>query len=150
MPGSLAEQQDLTGKLIHTARLCRARRAELLSQHGLYPGQDMLLQELAASDGQPMGALATALDVQPPTITKMVSRMQAQGLIRREPSKYDSRQNHVFITEAGTKLVERIEAAWLSTDEQALAGLKEKDFKRLGKILGKIRSNLDSQSENRD
>jgi DNA-binding MarR family transcriptional regulator len=143
----LAEQDSLTSKLIHTARLCRSLRASFLAKHGLYAGQDMLLQQLARSDGQSMGALAEALDVRPPTITKMVARMQAQRLVRREPSKYDSRQNHVHITEAGTALLKRVDAAWRETEECAFAGMKEKDFKRLKKILGKIRTNLDNDSK---
>ena len=140
----MAEQDGLTSKLIHTARLCRSLRSSFLQKHGLYAGQDMLLQQLARFDGQSMGALAQALDVRPPTVTKMVARMQAQGLVRREPSQFDNRQNHVHITQAGESLLERIEAAWRDTEECAFAGLKEKDFKRLNKILGKIKTNLDA------
>lgn len=141
----MADDESLTGSLIVAARLCRSVRAELLQEVGLHAGQDVLLKSLRDNDGQTMGSLATDLGVRPPTITKMVMRMSAQGYVRRENSKYDSRQNHVFLTEAGSDLLASVEDIWRSAEEVALGKLKEKDTRRLRKILSKITSNLSQQ-----
>lgn len=134
----MARDRDLAGKLIYAARLCRTLRARHLLDHGLYAGQDVLLKSLAANDGQSMGSLAASLNVRPPTVTKMVNRMGAQNLVRRQNSDYDSRLNLVFITDVGEALLEEVDEAWSEAERQAFSTLKEKDVKRLNKILDRI------------
>ena len=134
----LAKERDLAGKLIYAARLCRTLRARRLLEHGLYAGQDALLKSLAANDGQSMGSLAASLGVRPPTVTKMVNRMEAQKLVRRQSSGYDSRLNLVYITDNGERLLEEVDVAWDEAERLAFANLKEKDVKRLNKILERI------------
>lgn len=142
----MPKERDLTGKLIYAARLCRSLRARLLLDHGLYAGQDALLKSLARLDGQTMGSLANNLGVRPPTVTKMVSRMVAQGLVRRENSGFDNRLNLVSITQTGEALLDEIDEAWNTAEKHAFDRLKEKDAKRLHKILDRILSSLDGKA----
>ena len=140
--------KSVSGRLIYAARLLRTARAERLLGEGIYAGQDALLRESSRQDGQTMGALATALGVRPPTITKMVARMETQGLVRRAASQSDSRIAHVFLTEAGSQMLERVEQAWQSADGEAFGGLKDKELRRLRKILRKVCANLDGPNPN--
>lgn len=142
--------ESLTGKLIYTARLCRTLRADLLLQLGIYAGQDTLLKNLARDNGQTMKSLARNLGVRPPTITKMVTRMESQGLVRREDSPNDARLSHVFITEAGSRLLDRVDEAWARAEEIALGSLKDKQAKQLRKILAKIQAGLAAHREGAD
>ena len=138
-----AEEEGLAGSLIVTARLCRSLRAQMLQKTGLHAGQDTLLRSLRDKDGQTMSSLAANLDVRPPTVTKMVARLGAQGHLRRECSARDSRQNLVFLTESGWQLLGQVDEIWLKAEKAAFDGFKEKDSKRLRKILARIRSNLE-------
>jgi len=138
-------EETLAGKLIYAGRLCRTLRADLLLELGIYAGQDVLLKSLARDDGQTMGSLANDLGVRPPTVTKMVARMESQGLVRRRRSQTDSRLSHIHLTKAGSQLLARIDEAWARADQAAFDGLKQKDDKRLNKILGKILANLDER-----
>jgi MarR family transcriptional regulator, organic hydroperoxide resistance regulator len=142
----LALDESLTGKLMLAARLCRSLRTAMLVDEGLYSGQDTLLKILGDEDGQSMGSLAARLGVRPPTITRMVMRMSAQGFLRREPSQIDSRQFNVFLTQRGAEVIERIDKTWTRVEELAVAKLKEKDGKRLRKILEKILLQLDGHA----
>ena len=139
----MGPEESLVGKLIYAGRLCRSLRADLLLDLGIYAGQDILLKSLANADGQTMGSIAGDLGVRPPTVTKMVARMEAQGLVQREGSKSDNRRAHVHLTEAGRQLLQRIDEAWAKADLSALDGLKQKDEKRLNKVIDKILVNLD-------
>lgn len=139
----MAKEADLAGKLMLAGRLCRHQRSQALAQLGIYPGQDVLLKSLAESDGQSMGSLADNLCVRPPTITKMVSRMSSQGLLRRQNSAHDNRQNHVFLTEAGMALLEEVDRRWRQSTQATFISLSDKDEKRLRKILAKILANRD-------
>jgi DNA-binding MarR family transcriptional regulator len=89
-----------------------------------------------------MGELAAALGVRPPTVTKMVTRMEAQGLVRRETSASDSRVAHVRLTETGSGMLDRIANSWRDADEAAFSGMKKKELRRLEKALKRICGNL--------
>ena len=141
----MGPEESLVGKLIYTGRLCRSLRADLLLDLGIYAGQDILLKSLANADGQTMGSVAADLGVRPPTVTKMVARMEAQGLVQREGSKADNRRAHVHLTDAGRELLARIDDAWQKADLSALEDLKPKDEKRLNKVLDKILAKLDKR-----
>ncbi len=142
----MGPEESLAGKLIYAGRLCRTLRADLLLDLGIYAGQDILLKSLANRDGQTMGDLANDLGVRPPTVTKMVTRMESQGLVSREGSKTDNRRAHVHLTEAGRQLLVRIDEAWAKADAKAFELLKPKDDRRLNKILGRVLAGLDERT----
>jgi DNA-binding MarR family transcriptional regulator len=89
-----------------------------------------------------MSQLALALSVQPPTVTKMVSRLAAQGYVERKASKGDGRQAHVHLTEQGRGTLVDIDKGWKRLEKEALAGLDDKDVKKLRKLLRQIERNL--------
>lgn len=109
----------ITLSLLQAARAYRVRSARLLARIGLYPGQDALLKLL---EGGPltMGQAAEALSIQPPTVTKMVSRLAAAGLVQTEIMDRDRRKVSVSMTDAARDRVEEIEAIWQELEEEAL------------------------------
>ncbi|MET0144649.1 MAG: MarR family transcriptional regulator [Ilumatobacteraceae bacterium] len=68
------------------------------------PGQLDILDILTVRDAQRMSDLATALHVDPSTITRAVQRMEAGGLARRSPAAVDGRVVDVHITAEGRRL----------------------------------------------
>lgn len=129
-------------QIADVARLHRNRTASLLADIGLHPGQEKVLKALVERDGRAMGDLAAELGVQAPTVTKMISRLAAGGLVLRRQEPSDGRQARVFLTEAGRERAERIDRVWKALDRQTLAGLDAKDRKRLKKLLKRVRDNL--------
>jgi DNA-binding MarR family transcriptional regulator len=138
--------KSVSVRLAHVAKLHRARAASLLGDIGLYPGQETILKALVEEDGRTMGELAAALSVRPPTITKMVSRLGAQGLVDRRASDGDARLARVYLTDEGRLRAESIDAIWKQLDRQSLAGLDGKDRKRLRKLLRAVAVNLSSST----
>lgn len=94
-----------------------------------------------------MSQLAQSLAVQPPTVTKMVSRLAAQGYVERRASAGDGRQAHVYLTEQGRDAILGIDKGWKRLEKEALAGLDDKDVKRLRKLLRQIERNLSAIAE---
>lgn len=92
--------------------------------------------------GQTPGGLAQRLGVRPPTITKTINRLQAQGFLERKASETDSRQAHIFLTEQGQEAVETIEKSVRKTEKQAFKGIDKKEQKALLKLLQRIEANL--------
>ena len=82
------------------------------------------------------------LGVRPPTITKTINRLQAQGFLEKRASETDARQAHIFLTEAGRDAIHAIEKSVKKTEKQALKGFDKKDLKQLSKLLARIEANL--------
>lgn len=143
-------RKTITFRLAQTARAARGRSGGHLVRIGLHPGQESVLKALAELDGLSMSQLAQTLSVQPPTVTKMVSRLAAQGYVERRASKGDGRQAHVFLTEQGRDTIADVDRGWKRLEKEALAGIDEKDVKRLRKLLRQIERNLTTSSDPAD
>lgn len=138
-------EKSISHRLHHAARLQRALAARRLHDIGLFPGQETALKLLADSDGRTMTELATALRVRPPTASKTVGRLSAQGLLERRASEGDARLVRVHLTDEGRQRASAIDGIWDSLEDIMVAGLDGKDRKRLRKLLRKIEKNLSSQ-----
>lgn len=129
-------------ELVHVARLHRARAAQLLTELGLFPGQEQVLTLLAAENGRTMGDLAATLRVRPPTASKTVARLAAQGLVERRTTNGDGRVVRVELTEEGRRRAESVDTVWAALENEAVDGLDGKDRKRLKKLLRKMGKNV--------
>lgn len=97
---------------------------------------------LAQEEGQTPGQLAERIGVRPPTITKTINRLAAQGVLEKTPSKEDARQAHISLTAQGRDAIKAIEKSVRKVDRQAFRGFDKKDKKMLAKLLGRVEANL--------
>jgi DNA-binding MarR family transcriptional regulator len=143
MPKSAAIQPgDLNVKLMRVARAHRTYAASLLSQVGLHPGQEALLMELWRQDGRTQANLAEALGVEPPTVTKMLQRMEVADLVSRRPDASDRRAIRVHLTPKGRRLRNRVEKLWAELEAETVAGLSDRQQATLRNLLNAMESNL--------
>ncbi len=124
------------------ARRHRIRTAAMLSDIGLFPGQDKVLEALQGVDGLTMSEIAATLDVRPPTASKMVARMAAQDLLERKGREGDARMVMVSITEVGRGRLDDLRRIAKRVEREALDGLDDKDIRRLRRLLKKLARNL--------
>jgi DNA-binding MarR family transcriptional regulator len=124
------------------ARRHRTRTAALLNDIGLFPGQEQVLKLLTGGDGRTMSAMAEALAIRPPTASKMIARLSAQGLVERRASQEDARIVSVYLTDEGRRRATALDAIAAKTEDELLDGLDNKDRRRLRKLLRKISKNL--------
>lgn len=129
------------------AKVCKAHRAsvgELLARVGLHVGQEMVLIELWERDGLRGSVLADRLGVEPPTVTKMLRRLEGCGLIERRPDPQDARSFRVFLTDEGRALEEPVARCWERAEERVTGGMSRAEREELRRLLGKVRENLDT------
>jgi DNA-binding MarR family transcriptional regulator len=134
------------------AKVCRAHRGnvgELLAEVGLHVGQEMVLIELWREDGLRGGELAERLGVEPPTVTKMLRRLERCGLVSRRQDSEDARSFRVYLTDEGRALEEPVVLCWERVEEKALAGMSAGERRSLRRLLTKVRANLDPDFEAR-
>ncbi len=134
--------KDVGQALTLAARRHRAYTAVLLADIGLFPGQDQVLQLLMELDGVTMTAIADALRIKPPTASKMIARMAAQGLLERRGTDDDARKVAVFITDEGRSRIDDLRKTARKVEKQALSGFDDKDIRRLRRLLKKLAKNL--------
>jgi DNA-binding MarR family transcriptional regulator len=133
---------ELNGKLMRVARAHRTMAASLLAQVGLHPGQEALLMELWDHDGRTQADLAASLGVEPPTVTKMLQRMEASGLVDRRPDAVDRRPTRVHLTAKGRRLKPKVDKLWVELEARTLAGLSDRQQATLRSLLATIDDNL--------
>jgi DNA-binding MarR family transcriptional regulator len=101
---------EILPSLIAIAKLSRFLMTIRLAELGLFNGQDELL--LALEDGTPrtVSDLAKIIDVRPPTVSKMLDRLEEQDLAKRGHGT-DRRETIVTLTRLGMRRREEITAA---------------------------------------
>jgi DNA-binding MarR family transcriptional regulator len=125
-----------------TKHALSAATAAAFSRHGVHEGQQFILRLLWAEDGQAPGEIARRLGLATPTVTRAATRMEAAGLLRREPHPDDRRLVRLVLTERGRSLEDVIGAETDKLTERALATFGPAEREALIRALTAIRRNL--------
>lgn len=138
---------DLVDAVTQAARSMRTALSRSLAESGLYAGQDGVILALADEDGLTAGQLAARLCVKAPTMTRTISRMEAQGFLERRGDGADGRLTKVFLAEAGNASIEQISRSVADCSTRALGDFSDKEVKTLLRLLRAVDSNLQRGSE---
>ena len=103
-------------------RLVRSLRQEAPGSE-VGPGGLSVLVQLRSDGPQRLGALAEAIAVTAPSMTRIVSALEAEGLVSREADPDDGRAHRVVMTPAGRTLLASGEEAKLTALRRRLADL---------------------------
>ena len=125
-----------------TKHALSAAAAAAFSRHGVHEGQQFILRLLWTEDGQAPGEIARQLGLATPTVTRAATRMEAAGLLRREPHPDDRRLVRLVLTERGRSLEDVIGAETDKLTERALATFGPAERDALIRALTAIRHNL--------
>ena len=116
--------------------------ATAFAQHGVHEGQQYVLRCLWREDGLSPGEIARRLGLATPTVTRAATRMEAAGLLRREPHPSDRRLVRLRLTDRGRELEKVIGEQTDQLTERALATLGAGERAALIGALSEIRRNL--------
>ncbi len=112
----------------------RPRMIRLASEFGLSPPQLFALRTLDPDNPVSMRELAGQLHCDSSNVTGLVDGLAAQGLVQRREADHDRRVRMLVLTERGTEVRERMQAA-VQTVPPALAALSAADQRALRDIL---------------
>ncbi len=130
-PGSALaiERHVITDSIVDRLTAMYARRhvarASRLARHGVSMTHFHALLQLADGEPRTMTALARALDASLPSMTGIVDRIEARGLIERVRLAHDRRVVHVRLTRAGRDWLCEMEAMRRDKIERVLAHLDD-------------------------
>ena len=116
-------------------------RRPILREHGLSDQQWRVLRVLADpahAEGLDTGRLAREAHLLGPSLTGMLARMEAAGLVQRERSAEDARRNMVRATEAGLALAAAMAVAIESQYEDLDVNLGPAKLAQLYRLLDEV------------
>ncbi|KRE02433.1 hypothetical protein ASE61_14140 [Bosea sp. Root670] len=93
-------QAAFTGELAAVNRKLRALVDERARGMGLTLSRARLLMELAREDGPIQSDLAGLLDIEQPTLVRLLDGLERNGMIERRAVEGDRRARRVFLTES--------------------------------------------------
>ncbi|WP_067667263.1 MarR family winged helix-turn-helix transcriptional regulator [Nocardia miyunensis] len=141
-----ADADDFLTVYWSTKRAVTMAATAAYARHGVYEGQQFILRTLWSQDGLTPGEVAKRLGLSTPTITRAATRMEAAGLLRREPHPTDRRLVRLHLTDRGRELEATIEHEMAGLTDRALAGFDDDERVAVVRALGRIRRNLTPDS----
>ena len=112
----------------------------LLDELGITYPQYLVLNVLWREDGQTVGGIADQLALESSTLTPLLKRLEASGLVRRSRNPDNERQVVVALTAEGRAI--RPRAVCLAEALLAASGHSPKDFVRLNRELKGLRDQI--------
>lgn len=127
---------------MHIGKLLNDRFRTALSQGGLHFGQARMLVSLMSHGNIPQRAIGQGLHIKPATVTNMVKRMEASGLIERERDKNDDRIINVRLTSKGKEAADFAANVMKQVENDICSELTQKEIDILRNPLERIRNTL--------
>jgi DNA-binding MarR family transcriptional regulator len=135
--------QDYIGfQLLQAHRAHRQRAEAAFSKLGIHTGQEMILMQLWIEEGVSQSQLAACMNVEPPTATKMLQRMERSGLIERRADSEDARVARVYLTERGRELEQPVLDVWRQLEAETVAEMSQIEQVLLRRLLMQVYENL--------
>jgi DNA-binding MarR family transcriptional regulator len=133
---------DAFGNLLGAhAALTRELNAALLASHGLTINDYGCLLRLsrAGEEGMRRIDLANELQLSPSGITRLLDRLEDQGLVGKGECKEDARVSYAILTDSG---LDKVREAWPehveAVERRVGAVLSPDEIKALAELLGKL------------
>jgi DNA-binding MarR family transcriptional regulator len=134
--------QEVVVALLRTADLVRRAVSQAVETHDITLQQYNVLRILrgAGQQGLPTLEIADRMIEHAPGVTRLLDRLEAKGLVRRERCREDRRQVLCWLTPPGLELVERLDEPVDKADVEAVAQLTPEDQEKLLRLLDAVRA----------
>jgi MarR family transcriptional regulator, organic hydroperoxide resistance regulator len=140
-PFATPAQEAVIG-LMRTTDVVRRQLARVVEPHGITLQQYNVLRILRGGgpDGVPTLDVAARMIEQTPGITRLLDRLAAKRLVKRERCPHDRRQHLCWITADGQALLQTLEAPLLAAAEASMTKLSARDRLALIRLLDAVRA----------
>jgi DNA-binding MarR family transcriptional regulator len=134
-------QEGVLG-LLRTTDLLRRTLSRVVDPVGITLQQYNVLRILrgAGSEGLPTLEIASRMVEESPGITRLMDRLEAKKLVKRERCPRDRRQVLCWITPPGLALLDRLDRPLAEADDTLLAGLRNDEVDTLVRLLDAVRA----------
>lgn len=137
-------EKGIVATIVSISKTMRVILGLKVAELDLFAGQDDMILALSLETPIRTSALAATINVRPSTVSKMVDRMYAKGLVERTTEMRDARLTLVCLTPAGVEIqaqLKHIRAELDSELERYAAsedvGISVADLQGLDRVLAK-------------
>ncbi|HEV8632034.1 MAG TPA: MarR family transcriptional regulator [Thermoanaerobaculia bacterium] len=133
--------------LLRTTDVVRRHLAATLEQSGVTPQQYNVLRILrgAGEEGLPTLEIADRMIEQTPGITRLLDRLEAKGLVRRQRCGHDRRQVLCWLTAAGGELLADLDAPLVARAKELFVDIEPRETATLLALLERLRAAADGR-----
>jgi DNA-binding MarR family transcriptional regulator len=118
-----------------TTHLNRQLFARLAAGKGGHPGRTMVLGMIERYDGISQRDLAEKMHLARPTVTIMLQKMEAEGIIERWDDPEDQRLTRIRLTDAGRAQSAGMHDAYVAYIDSTIGSLSEDDRTEFARLL---------------
>lgn len=129
---------------VRDAMWARMERELADAGHELTFSQYITLKTLGNDGRAGVSELARAAQLHPGAMTRLLDKLEAQGLVARVVDPQDRRALHVDLTDTGRALWSAVADCGRRVHARAMQGLDDDDQARLMDLLVRVRDNLSS------
>jgi DNA-binding MarR family transcriptional regulator len=132
-----SRQQEAVVNILRTANYLRTFCSPVFDLHDITPQQYNVLRILrgAGLEGLPTLEIAQRMIEHAPGITRLLDRLEAKKLVRRERPSDNRRQVLCYVTKAGLELVSKLDAPMKDQAIEALRRLRKSEIDELIRLL---------------
>lgn len=141
-PGPRGQGGFVLSKIHHLSRRILGR---LMKEHGLEepnPGQGRILFALWQGDGITMSALAERTALEKSTLTRMLERMEVDGMVRRAAAPEDRRSVKVILEPRARAMLGAFAAVSEEMRRLFYRGFSPEEVRRFEALLDRVYENL--------
>jgi len=135
-------QREFAFLINDVARLLRTHADQRARRFGMTRAQWAVLARLEYAEGLKQAELAELLDLQPITLTRLVDRLCANGLIERRPDPSDRRAKRLYLTPQARPLMNRLADLGQDMMTRVLEGFDGARLEAMTAELSGVRENL--------
>lgn len=128
--------------LLHSADLIERRLANLLAPLGIRPRQARVLNILDRVGAATQSTLASEMGVTAGSMSTMVKRLCATGLIQRNVDEKDLRSDVLSITTSGKLALGEVRKIWLQMDDDVVGLVGKEKAELVFGILQELKLGL--------
>ena len=97
-----------------------------------------ILKTLQMEGTQHIAEIGERLQIQKPQMTHLIDRLEALGLVSRQPEPNDRRITNVMLTDHGRQIIDEFDTVILGTVEEKLSHLTDRELEEISASLQKI------------
>ena len=110
----------------------------LATQYGLTVTMGFTLLNISTEKGTQATKIAPLLGMEPRSLTRMIKKMEEEGLIERRPDLEDKRSVRIFLTDEGMKKKHEAKEVVESFNRAVRKDISNKDLKVFFEVLEKV------------
>ncbi|AJD40687.1 MarR family transcriptional regulator [Rhizobium sp. SEMIA 4085] len=140
--GNMLLRRELIEDIAAFTRKLRATFDSLVRERNMTLPRARVFFTLNKKDGINQRELAERLELETPTLVRILDAMEAQGFLERRVAGSDRRAKEIYMTDAGRAVAGEVEDLAADVRARVVAGISESDLRTTLSVIRAMQANL--------